>query len=105
HGYTQKYILRKAMKNTLPKEIVSRRKAGFGLPVRSWLRNELRDMVDDLLSERRLRERGLFQPRTVERMIQDNLSGNRDYTLQLWSLLTLELWQQAHIDAHAACAT
>lgn len=101
HGYTQKYILRKAMKNALPKEIVSRRKAGFGLPVRSWLRNELREMVGDLLSEKRVRERGLFQHQTVAKMIQDNLSGTRDYTLQLWSLLTLELWQQAHLDQHS----
>jgi len=101
HGYTQKYILRKAMKNALPKEVVSRRKAGFGLPVRSWLRNELREMVGDLLSEKRVRERGLFQHQTVAKMIQDNLSGTRDYTLQLWSLLTLELWQQAHIDQHS----
>ena len=101
HGFTQKYILRKAMEDSLPKEVISRRKAGFGLPVRSWLRNELRGMVGDLLSEKRVRERGLFQYQTVQRMIHDNLSGSRDYTLQLWSLLTLELWQQTHIDEHS----
>jgi asparagine synthase (glutamine-hydrolysing) len=97
HGYTQKYILKKAMESVLPAEIVSRRKAGFGLPVRSWLQNELREMVGDLLSERRVRERGLFQPGAVARMVREN-GRSRDYTLPLWSLLTLELWQQVFLD-------
>jgi asparagine synthase (glutamine-hydrolysing) len=97
HGYTQKYILKKAMENVLPQEVISRRKAAFGLPVRSWLQNELREMVGDLLSERRVRERGLFQPGAVARMVREN-GRSRDYTLQLWSLLTLELWQQVFVD-------
>jgi len=97
HGYTQKYILKKAMEDVLPPEVISRRKAAFGLPVRSWLKNELREMVGDLLSERRVRERGLFQPGAVARMVREN-GRRRDYTLQLWSLLTLELWQQVFID-------
>ena len=97
HGYTQKYILKKAMADVLPKEVISRRKAGFALPVRSWLRNELREMVGDLLSEKRVRERGLFEPSAVMKMVRDN-GKSRDYTLQLWSLLTLELWQQTFID-------
>jgi asparagine synthase (glutamine-hydrolysing) len=97
HGYTQKYILKRAMEDVLPREVISRRKAGFGLPVRSWLRNELRAMVGDLLSEKRVRERGLFQPGAVAKMVRDN-GRSRDYTLQLWSLLTLELWQQAFLD-------
>jgi asparagine synthase (glutamine-hydrolysing) len=97
HRYTQKYILKKAMEGVLPPEVISRRKAAFGLPVRSWLKNELREMVGDLLSERRVRERGLFQPGAVARMVREN-GRSRDYTLQLWSLLTLELWQQVFID-------
>ncbi len=97
HGYTQKYILKRAMEDVLPQKVISRRKAGFGLPVRSWLQNELREMVGDLLSEKRVRERGLFQPGAVAKMVRDN-GRSRDYTLQLWSLLTLELWQQTFVD-------
>jgi asparagine synthase (glutamine-hydrolysing) len=96
-GYTQKYLLKKALENVLPPKVIFRRKAGFGLPVRSWLRNELRQMVGDLLSERRVRERSLFQPAAVARMVAEN-GRTRDYTLQLWSLLTLELWQQTFVD-------
>jgi asparagine synthase (glutamine-hydrolysing) len=97
HGYTQKYILKRAMEDVVPQKVISRRKAGFGLPVRSWLQNELREMVGDLLSEKRVRERGLFQPCAVAKMVRDN-GRTRDYTLQLWSLLTLELWQQTFLD-------
>lgn len=102
-GYNQKYLLKKATEGILPREIISRRKAGFGLPVRSWLRNELQEMLGDLLSHRRIRDRGLFHPETVTRMIAENKSGFRDHTLSLWSLLTIELWQQTFIDVPKRC--
>jgi asparagine synthase (glutamine-hydrolysing) len=98
HGYTQKYLLRKAMDGVLPKGVLRRRKAAFGLPIRAWLRNELRDMLTDMLSEDRVRRRGLFDATAVTQMIRDNETGERDYTLQLWGLLTLELWHQAFVD-------
>jgi len=103
-AFTQKYILRKAMQGILPEAILKRRKAGFGLPVRSWLRGELRQMVGDLLSEERVRRRGLFDPIAVSRMIRDNASGDADYTTQLWSLLSLELWHEAFVDQRSAAA-
>jgi asparagine synthase (glutamine-hydrolysing) len=95
---TQKYLLRAAMKDILPAGVLSRRKAGFGLPVRSWIRKELREMVEDLLSYKQVKMRGIFNPGVVENMIQENASGREDHTLQIWSLLTLELWQQTFLD-------
>lgn len=98
---TQKYIIRKAFSDVLPTPVLKRRKAAFGLPIRSWLRTELRDMVHDLLSEKRIRERGLFQPAAVAHMIQENETGRQDHSLRLWALLTLELWQQTFLDSPA----
>ncbi len=98
HGHTQKYLLKKSMERLLPREVIYRRKAGFGLPVRSWLRNELREMIGDLLSPDRIRRRGILNPQTVARWLRENASGERDYTLQLWALLTLEVWQQCLVD-------
>lgn len=97
-GVNQKYILRKAMKGILPDAILKRRKAGFGLPVRSWLRGELREMVGDLLSEERIRKRNLFNPAVIARMIRDNNTGAADYTAQIWGLLSLELWHETFVD-------
>ncbi len=97
-GLTQKRILRQAMKNRLPEPVLRRRKAAFGLPVRSWMQNELQPMMQDLLSESTLRRRGILNPAAVREMVRQNTAGERDFTIQLWSLMTLELWQQAHMD-------
>ena len=97
-GLKRKYILKRAAEKLLPREVVWRKKAGFGAPVRSWLRGALRPMVDDLLSEETLTRRGLFRPEEVRRIIDLNLSGREDYNLQVFQLLTLELWHREFID-------
>jgi asparagine synthase (glutamine-hydrolysing) len=97
-GLKRKYILKRAAEKLLPREVVWRKKAGFGAPIRSWLRGPLRPMVDDLLSAETVRRRGLFRPAEVRRVIEANLSGREDYNLQVFQLLTFELWQRAFID-------
>lgn len=97
-GIKRKYILKRAAEELLPKEIVWRKKAGFGAPIRSWLRGALKPMVDDLLSEEQIKKRGLFDAKEVRRVIDSNLSGKEDFNLQVFQLLTLELWMQAFID-------
>ena len=62
---TTKYIFRKAMKDVLPREVLSQPKAGFAAPIDYWLANDLKEMTDDLLSESRIRQRGLFRPEAV----------------------------------------
>jgi asparagine synthase (glutamine-hydrolysing) len=98
-GFKQKYILKKAMQGMLPDGVLHRRKAGFGLPVRSWLSHDLRDMVMDLLSPARVKDRGIFDADAVQKMLQADAGGEGDFTLPIWSLLTFELWQQAFIDS------
>jgi asparagine synthase (glutamine-hydrolysing) len=97
-GFKRKYILKRAMEKLLPRDIVWRKKAGFGAPIRSWLRGPLKPMVDDLLSEEAIRRRGLFQAAAVQKIISANQSGQEDYNLQVFQLLTLELWQREFLD-------
>ena len=97
-GLKRKYLLKKAAESLLPKEIVWRKKAGFGAPVRSWLRTDLRPMVEDLLSEQRIKARGYFDPAAVRLMIDANLLGKEDYNLQVFQLLTFEIWAQKFLD-------
>lgn len=99
HGLRRKYILKRVAEKLLPKDVVWRKKAGFGAPIRSWLRGPLRPMVDELLSEETVKRRGLFNPQEVQRIIAANLSGREDYNLQVFQLLTLELWQRTFIDS------
>ena len=97
-GLKRKYILKRAAEKLLPHDIVWRKKAGFGAPIRSWLRGPLRPMVEELLSEQKIRERGLFNPAEVRKMIESNLSGKEDFNLQVFQLLTLELWMREFLD-------
>lgn len=93
-----KHILRKAMAPMLPPEVLRQPKAGFFAPVSHWLANDLGEMTADLLSESRIKDRGLFKPQAVQRMLSEHHSGRRDWAMQIWTLLTLELWQQVFMD-------
>ncbi len=97
-GLTRKYILKRAAEAWLPREIIYRKKAGFSAPVRAWLVRDLRDTVEDLLSETNIRSRGYFDYKQVRRLIDENLSGREDNSLKIFQLLTLELWHRAFID-------
>ena len=59
-------------------------------------------MVDDLLNEEQVRRRGLFRPSAVQQMIQAQKSGRADWSLQIWQLLTLELWMRTFLDSKPA---
>jgi len=98
HNHTTKHILREAMRPLLPAEVLEQKKAGFGAPADAWLADDLREMVDDLLSETRLRKRGLFDPVAARRFIDEHRAGRNDWSLQVWQLLTLELWMRTFID-------
>jgi asparagine synthase (glutamine-hydrolysing) len=100
-GLTGKYILRRAMKGLLPDEVLHRRKAAFGAPIRRWLRQDLRSMVDDLLSEETIRRRGLFNPQTIRRMVTADREGKHDHAYRVWALVTLETWQRTFLDRTA----
>jgi asparagine synthase (glutamine-hydrolysing) len=97
-GIKRKYILKKAAESILPKEVIWRRKAGFGAPIRSWLRGSLAPMVDDLLSEQTVQSRGWFDPKAVSAVIGQNRTGREDNALHLFFLLTLELWAREFLD-------
>lgn len=96
-GLKSKYVLKKAAERYLPRDVVWRKKAGFRAPVRAWLANELRPMVEDLLSPERVARRGLFDYAEVRRIVDDNLSGREDNSLKVYQLLTLELWHEAFL--------
>jgi asparagine synthase (glutamine-hydrolysing) len=93
-GLTRKYVLKKALEKVLPREVIWRKKAGFGAPIRSWLRGPLRPVVNDLLSEETVRRRGIFRSSEVKKVLDANFSGREDYNLHVFLLLGLELWHR-----------
>lgn len=98
NGSQGKWVLKKAMEAYLPKEIIYRPKSGFGVPLRHWMRHELRELLRDLLSPSSLRRRGIFDPIAVENLIKANEHGSVDATYTLFSLMVIEIWCRKYID-------
>lgn len=98
NGLKQKYLFKRAMEGILPHSVIWRGKAGFGAPVRSWLRGDLRDMVNDLLSEKTIEQRGYLNPTAIRQMVEAHNNEIADNTYRIWAFLTLELWHQTFID-------
>jgi asparagine synthase (glutamine-hydrolysing) len=97
NGHRTKYILKKALSKRIPKEIRSRKKAGFPVPYGSWIRTELKDIVWDVLMDSRTTSRGYFSRDGIEKMLQANSQG-ADYSKEIFSLLSLELWQRIFLE-------
>jgi asparagine synthase (glutamine-hydrolysing) len=97
-GTTQKSLLRSTAARWLPRQIVSRPKAPFGAPLRAWIRNDLREMVDDLLSPQAMRARGLYRPEVVRSLIDADRMGRADHAHFVWNLLWRELWFRQFMD-------
>ena len=97
-GVETKYILKRAAEGLIPNEIIRRPKQGFDVPINKWFNGELREMLDDSLNSQSLRQRGYFDTKAVEQIVEEHRRGVRDNARKLWGLLTLELWHQAFID-------
>ncbi len=98
---TTKHIFRKAMQDVLPREVLRQPKAGFAAPVDYWLANDLKEMVDETLSDSRVRGRGLFRPEAISALVEQHRRGTNDWSSQIWQFLTLELWMQTFLDGGA----
>lgn len=97
-GSTTKVILRRAMKDLLPPEILSRRKMGFPVPVGAWLRGPYRHMLDEYVTGERALGRGLFDEAVVRGMVNSHVNGEADHSERLWSLINLEHWHRIFLE-------
>ncbi len=93
-----KAILKQAMADALPVEILERRKMGFGVPLEHWFRNELADYAQGILLDERTRRRGIIQPDATAALLDQHQAGRRDLSSQIWALLCLEEWCRAWWD-------
>ena len=97
NGRDTKYIFKKAMRGILPDSIIDRQKHGFAVPLAHWFRGDLQGFARDVLLSPTCRDRGIFETRSVERLFQLHTRG-RDLDLQLWTMLSFELWCQRFLD-------
>ena len=100
---TTKYILRRAMRSRLPREILTRRKMGFPVPVGSWLKGRFEWVVNEYLLSERAARRGLFRQDFVRELVSRHRAG-QNHADRLWMLINFELWQRLFIDQESADA-
>jgi asparagine synthase (glutamine-hydrolysing) len=97
-GLTTKFLLRQALKGLLPDSILTRAKKGFNVPVAKWFAGPLKPLLEEVLSPRRLKQQGLFQPDYVAALIKEHQARQRDHRKLLWTLLAFQLWYQRWLD-------
>ncbi len=96
---SQKIVLRKlAERLGVPDEVLNRKKQGFSLPLRYWMRAELKELVTTVLLEPRTLQRGYFNPAGVEKMLKEHFEERRDHSARLWRLMIFELWHRNFLE-------
>jgi asparagine synthase (glutamine-hydrolysing) len=100
-GWKTKAVLREAVKDVLPPEILGRRKMGFPVPMGRWLAGDYTQLLDDLVLGGRALERGLFDADCLRQLVSEHRNGERDHANHLWSLINLEIWQRVFIDGES----
>ncbi|MGD9629085.1 MAG: asparagine synthase (glutamine-hydrolyzing) [Pyrinomonadaceae bacterium] len=93
-GKIGKLILKEAMKDLLPHDILHRPKKGFGIPIAEWLKGRLNPLMHEMLDPKRLKEQGLFDPDYVQTLIDEHESGKASHHKELWTLLVFQLWNE-----------
>ena len=101
-GLTTKYVLRQAMRGTLPDAILSRRKMGFPVPVGRWLAGDHRRVLDEFLLGSRALGRGLFRREYIQQLVDEHTRGEGGHAERLWALVNAEIWQRLFLDGESA---
>lgn len=94
-----KWLLKKALEPTLPHNVIHRHKAGFGAPLRGWLKGALVPVIDEVLSARAIGDRGVFDPVSARALIEADRMGRIDASYSVFAMLSIELWCRTFLDA------
>lgn len=97
-GLETKYIFKKAMEGIVPNEILYREKQGFGVPINEWINSQLKTRIHDTLSDSKTIQRGYFDKKYIETILDEHHRNRRDHSHSLWILWMLELWHREFVD-------
>jgi len=95
---TGKAFLKSVLKRFLPEYVFNKPKQGFDIPKKHWFKSELRDFAFDVLLAQKAKQRGYFNSKIIETILNDHSAGKKDYSVWIWTLLNFELWHQLFVD-------
>ncbi|MGH8195790.1 MAG: asparagine synthase (glutamine-hydrolyzing) [Woeseiaceae bacterium] len=97
-GTNLKYLLKQVAARYLPRELIYRKKQGFGFPLGPWMRTDLRHFIYNLFAESRFVEHGLFDGTYIDRIVAEHMDGKVDHNYRLWVLINLEIWYRLYFE-------
>ena len=97
-GWRTKAVLRQAIRDVVPRDVLTRRKMGFPVPVGRWFQGPSWPLIEDLVLGPRALARGLFQPSALRQLADEHRAGTAQHGDRLWLLVNLELWHRIFID-------
>jgi len=103
-GWQTKTVLREALRDLVPPQILTRRKMGFPVPVGRWLRGPFWSIVEEFVLGPRALQRGLFEPSFLRRLADEHRTGRAEHGDRLWLLANLEIWQRIFLDGEGVAA-
>ena len=96
-GKRTKHILKASLERELPPQIINRGKEGFSIPIKNWIKNELKPMMLESLSDANVREKGFFEPRFVNRLVDEHVKGEENHSHRLWALMVFHMWYDLYM--------
>jgi asparagine synthase (glutamine-hydrolysing) len=100
-GKNLKYMLKRVASRYLPRELIYRKKQGFGFPLGIWMKTELKGFLQRLFEQSRFVELGIFDRTYIYNILQEHLSGKVDHNYRLWILINLEIWYRLYFEKHS----
>ncbi|MCX7875230.1 MAG: asparagine synthase (glutamine-hydrolyzing) [Melioribacteraceae bacterium] len=94
-GKNKKYILKETFKDLLPKETLKFSKKGFTAPIDHWLKNELKNELDELLNEDFINKQNIFNYNVIRKIYDDHFSGKENNMYKLWNLYVFQKWYKS----------
>lgn len=97
NGKRTKHILKSSLQHELPMNIIERGKEGFSIPIKNWVKNELKPMMMSALSEQNVKDKGFFDPKYVNRLVDEHLKGRENHSHRIWALMVFHMWHDLYM--------
>jgi asparagine synthase (glutamine-hydrolysing) len=101
-GKRTKHILKASLERELPNQIINRGKEGFSIPIKNWIKEDLSPMMLESLSEANVKEKGFFEPKFVNRLVDEHIKGEENHSHRLWALIVFHMWYDLYMKKEMA---